>query len=412
MKNQELKKILNDELNRQQNYIELIASENYVSEEILEAAGSIFTNKYCEGYPGRRYYGGCEYADQIENLAIEKAKEIFKANFANVQPHSGTQANIAAYLSVLEPHDKILAMGLNEGGHLSHGSKVNISGKNYESYHYGVDPKTQKIDYDQILKQANEIKPKLIVCGASNYSREIDFKKFSEIAKSVGAYLLADIAHISGLVVTGYHMNPLPYADIVTTTTHKTLRGPRSGLILTNNEQLIKKINSAIFPGTQGGPLMHIIAAKYLCFNEASKPEFKEYIKNVIDNIAALTKTLKSHGYKIVADGSDNHLLSVDLFSSKKVTGDLVENWLEQSHIVVNKNLIPYDVNTAKSPSGIRIGSAAMTTRGFKTEEFIKIGNWIHEIISSNGDTNIINKVKLEVNDLLKKFPIYQNIKY
>lgn len=412
MKNTELKKILNDELNRQQNYIELIASENYVSEEILEAAGSVFTNKYCEGYPGKRYYGGCEYADQIENLAIEKAKEIFNAKFANVQPHSGTQANIAAYLSVLEPHDKILAMGLNEGGHLSHGAKVNISGKSYEAHHYGVDSVTQKIDYDQILKQAQEVKPKLIVCGASNYSREIDFKKFSEIAKSVGAYLLADIAHISGLVVAGYHMNPLPYADIVTTTTHKTLRGPRSGLILTNNEQLIKKINSAIFPGTQGGPLMHIIAAKYLCFNEASQPAFKQYIKNVIDNIAALSKTLKSHGYKIVADGSDNHLLSVDLFSSKKVTGDLVENWLEQAHIVVNKNLIPYDVNTAKSPSGIRIGSAAMTTRGFTTNEFVQIGKWIHEIISSNGDINTINKIKLEVQELLKKFPIYQNIKY
>ncbi|RXY96758.1 serine hydroxymethyltransferase [Malacoplasma penetrans] len=412
MKNLILKEILNNELKRQQGYIELIASENYVSEQILEATGSVFTNKYCEGYPNRRYYGGCEYADQIEQLAIDKAKEIFNAKFANVQPHSGTQANVAAYLSVLKPNDKILAMGLNEGGHLSHGSKVNISGKTYEADHYGVDKETQCLDYDAILKQAQEVKPKLIVCGASNYSRVVDFKKFGEIAKSVGAYLLADVAHISGLIVAGYHPNPLPYADIVTTTTHKTLRGPRSGLILTNNEELIKKINSAVFPGSQGGPLMHVIAAKYLCFDEASKPEFKTYIKNVIDNIAILSQTLKELGYKIIADGSDNHLLSVDLYSSKQITGDLVEQWLEQAKIVVNKNLIPYDINSAKSPSGIRIGSAAMTTRGFTTKEFKQIGLWIHEIIESKGNPNTINKIRNEVDLLVKKFPIYQDIKY
>lgn len=412
MKNEILKQILNKELNRQQQYIDLIASENYVSEDILEATGSILTNKYCEGYPSKRYYAGCENADEIENLAIEKAKKIFNCNFANVQPHSGTQANIAAYLALLSTNDKILAMGLNEGGHLSHGAKVSISGKNYEAHHYGVDPITQEINYDNIFEQAKRIKPKLIVCGASNYSRKIDFKKFKEIANSVNAYLLADVSHISGLIVAGYHMSPFPYADIVTTTTHKTLRGPRSGLILTNNEELSKKINSAVFPGTQGGPLMHVIAAKYICFLEADTLEFKNYINNVIENTKQLSTTLKNKGYKIVANGSDNHLLSIDLFSSKQITGDLVEKWLEQANIVVNKNLIPYDQNPAKTPSGIRIGSAAMTTRGFKTKEFKIIAEWIHEIIISYGDKKIIKKIKEEVNKLTKQFPIYKTLKY
>ncbi|MDE7099997.1 MAG: serine hydroxymethyltransferase, partial [Malacoplasma sp.] len=395
-----------------QQYIDLIASENYVSEDILEATGSIFTNKYCEGYPSKRYYAGCEWADEIEKLAIEKAKKIFNCNFANVQPHSGTQANIAAYLALLSTNDKILAMGLNEGGHLSHGSKVSISGKNYEAYHYGVNHLSHEIDYQAIYEQAKKVKPKLIVCGASNYSRKIDFKKFKEIANSVNAYLLADVAHISGLIVAGYHMNPFPYADVVTTTTHKTLRGPRSGLVLTNNEEISKKINSAVFPGTQGGPLMHVIAAKYICFEEADTITFRNYIKDVIENTNQLVNSLKERGYKIVTGGSDNHLLSIDLFSSKKITGDLVEKWLEQANIVVNKNLIPYDVNPAKSPSGIRIGSAAMTTRGLKTKEFEKIANWIHEIISSKGDEKIIENVKKEVNELTKKFPIYPNLKY
>ncbi len=412
MKNEILKQILNKELNRQQQYIDLIASENYVSEDILEATGSVLTNKYCEGYPSKRYYAGCENADEIENLAIEKAKKIFNCNFANVQPHSGTQANIAAYLALLSTNDKILAMGLNEGGHLSHGAKVSISGKNYEAYHYGVNPLTQEINYDSIFEQAKRIKPKLIVCGASNYSRKIDFKKFKEIANSVNAYLLADVAHISGLIVAGYHMSPFPYADIVTTTTHKTLRGPRSGLILTNNEELSKKINSAVFPGTQGGPLMHVIAAKYICFVEADTLEFKNYINNVIENTKQLSTTLKNKGYKIVANGSDNHLLSIDLFSSKQITGDLAEKWLEQANIVVNKNLIPYDQNPAKTPSGIRIGSAAMTTRGFKTKEFKIIAEWIHEIITSYGDKTIIEKIKEEVNKLTKQFPIYKTLKY
>ncbi|MBD5445936.1 MAG: serine hydroxymethyltransferase [Mycoplasma sp.] len=412
MKNKILKKILNDELKRQKNHIELIASENFVSEDILEAAGSIFTNKYCEGYPNRRYYGGCKEADIIEQLAIDKAKEIFNAKFANVQPHSGTQANIAAYLSVLKPNDKILAMGLNEGGHLSHGASVSATGKFYQTLHYGVNKETQQLDYDEILKIAKKFKPNLIVCGASNYSRKIDFKKFGEIAKEVNAYLLADVAHISGLIVTGYHMNPLPYADIVTTTTHKTLRGPRSGLILTNNEEIAKKINSAVFPGTQGGPLMHIIAAKYICFEEASKDSFKKYIKNVIANISEVVNTFKSLDYKIIADGSDNHLLSLDVFKSKNITGDLAEKWLEYAGIIVNKNLIPYDTNSPKSPSGIRIGSAAMTTRGFTKKEFKQISVWIHEILEHKGDLKIINKIKKEVTSLLQKFPIYSNIKY
>ncbi|MDE5545241.1 MAG: serine hydroxymethyltransferase [Malacoplasma sp.] len=412
MKNIILKQILTKELFRQQQYIDLIASENYVSEDILEATGSVFTNKYCEGYPSKRYYAGCEFADEIEKLAMDKAKKIFNCNFANVQPHSGTQANIAAYLALLSANDKILAMGLNEGGHLSHGSKVSISGKNYEAYHYGVNPITHEIDYQAIYEQAQKIKPKLIVCGASNYSKKIDFKKFKEIADSINAYLLADVAHISGLIVAGYHMNPFPYADVVTTTTHKTLRGPRSGLILTNNEEISKKINSAVFPGTQGGPLMHVIAAKYVCFEEADTLEFKNYIKDVIENTKQLVSSLKEKGYKIVADGSDNHLLSIDLFSSKQITGDLVEKWLEQSNIVVNKNLIPYDKNPAKTPSGIRIGSAAMTTRGLKTKEFQKIANWIHEIINSHGNIKTIQKVKLEVEEMTKKFPIYQKIMY
>ncbi|MCF0217801.1 MAG: serine hydroxymethyltransferase [Malacoplasma sp.] len=412
MKNQVLKKILNDELKREQEYINLIASENYVDTDILEATGSVFTNKYCEGYPNKRYYGGCKFADEIEQLAIDKAKQIFNAKYANVQPHSGTQANIAVFLALLNPYDKILAMGLNEGGHLSHGAKVSISGKNYTAHFYGVDPVTQSIDYDAVLEVAKQVQPKLIICGASNYSKKIDFKKFRDIADAVGAYLLADIAHISGLIVAGYHMNPLPYAHVVTTTTHKTLRGPRSGLILTNDEEMIKKINSAVFPGTQGGPLMHVIAAKYICFELASQPEFKQYIKDVINNTKILSQTLESFGYKIIADGTDNHLISVDLYASKGLTGDLAETWLEQSNIVINKNLIPYDKNPAKTPSGIRLGSAAMTTRGFKEKEFIQIANWIHKVLESKGDLNVIQQVKSEVKSLLDKFPLYQDIKY
>lgn len=326
MQNQNLKDLLNLELKRQQSHIELIASENYVHPDVLIAQGSILTNKYAEGYPNQRYYSGCEYIDQVEQLAIDKAKEIFKAKFANVQPHSGSQANAAAYLALLKPNDVILAMGLNEGGHLTHGASVNFSGLTYQCYHYGVDKQTQEIDYDKVYEIAKEVKPQLIVCGASNYSKKIDFKRFGEIAKSVGAYCMADIAHISGLVVTGYHQNPIDYVDVVTTTTHKTLRGARGGLILTNNEAIAKKINSAVFPGVQGGPLMHIIAGKYICFDLASKDEFKTYIKNVIDNSKVFCETMKSLGYKIIANGTDNHLFSIDVFSSKNVTGDVVEN--------------------------------------------------------------------------------------
>lgn len=412
MQNQNLKDLLNLELKRQQSHIELIASENYVHPDVLIAQGSILTNKYAEGYPNRRYYSGCEYIDQVEQLAIDKAKEIFKAKFANVQPHSGSQANAAAYLALLKPNDVILAMGLNEGGHLTHGASVNFSGLTYQCYHYGVDKQTQEIDYDKVYEIAKEVKPQLIVCGASNYSKKIDFKKFGEIAKSVGAYCMADIAHISGLVVTGYHQNPIDYVDVVTTTTHKTLRGARGGLILTNNEAIAKKINSAVFPGVQGGPLMHIIAGKYICFDLASKDEFKTYIKNVIDNSKVFCEAMKSLGYKIIANGTDNHLFSVDVFSSKNVTGDVVENWLNQCNIVVNKNLIPYDTNTPKAPSGIRVGTAAMTTRNFKANEFIQVAHWIDQVISSNGDINVINKVKQEVDELTNRFGIYRNLKY
>lgn len=412
MKNKTLKKLLNSELKRQQEHIELIASENYVDEDILVAQGSILTNKYAEGYPNRRYYGGCEIIDKIEFLAIEKAKEIFNAKYANVQPHSGSQANAAAYLALLKPGDVILAMGLNEGGHLTHGSSVNFSGKTYKCFSYGVDKKTNKLNYKEILELAISVKPKLIVCGASNYSREIDFKEFRKIANKVGAYLLADVAHISGLIVAKCHMNPIDYVDVVTTTTHKTLRGPRSGLILTNNEEIAKKIDSAVFPGTQGGPLEHVIAAKYICFDNASKPEFRKYIEQVIKNTKILSDSLKEYGYKIITNGTDNHLLTIDVFGSKKITGDIVENWLSQANIIVNKNLIPYDINKPKTPSGIRIGSPAMTSRKFKEKEFKLIAEWIHRIIQSNGSKKIINDVKFEVAKTLKKYPIYKNIRY
>lgn len=412
MKNKILQELLNSELKRQQEHIELIASENYVDEDILIAQGSVLTNKYAEGYPNKRYYGGCEFIDKIESLAIEKAKKIFNAKYANVQPHSGSQANAAAYLALLNPGDVILAMGLNEGGHLTHGSLVNFSGKIYKCFSYGVDKKTNKLNYKEILEIAKKVKPKLIVCGASNYSREIDFKEFRKIADKVGSYLLADVAHISGLIVAKCHMNPINYVDVVTTTTHKTLRGPRSGLILTNKEEIAKKIDSAVFPGTQGGPLEHVIAAKYICFENASKPEFKNYIKQVIKNIKTLSDSLKKYGYKIITDGTDNHLITVDVFHSKKITGDIVENWLSDANIIVNKNLIPYDSNKPKTPSGIRVGSPAMTTRNFKEKEFKKIAEWIHKIIESNGDKEIIHKIKLEVIETLKKFPIYTNIKY
>ncbi|QZX49380.1 serine hydroxymethyltransferase [Mycoplasma sp. E35C] len=404
--------LINHELQRQRDHIELIASENYVSMDVLKAAGSILTNKYAEGIPGKRYYGGCEFVDQIETIAIERLKQLFNAKHANVQAHSGSTANAAAYLAVLKPGDKVLAMGLNDGGHLTHGAKVNFSGKIYDFYHYNVDEKTQLLDYDAILKKAIEVKPKLIVCGASNYSRLIDFKKFREIADHVGALLMADVAHIAGLIVTGYHQNPVPYCDIVTSTTHKTLRGPRGGIILTDKEELIKKIDSAVFPGELGGPLEHIIAAKAIAFEEALQPEFKTYIKNVIDNNKAFCQAFLDKGYKVIANGTDNHLFTLDLYSKFKITGNLVENWLYDAGIVVNKNTIPYDVNTPTTPSGIRMGTAAMTTRKLNQDDFRLIADWIDQIIVSNGEISVINKVKSEVKNLLNKYPIYPDLKY
>lgn len=408
----EIFKLINQELQRQQDQIELIASENYVSEAVLRATGSVLTNKYAEGTPNKRYYGGCDYVDQIESIAIEKLKKLFGARHANVQPHSGSTANAAAYLALLQPHDKVLAMGLNDGGHLTHGSKVNFSGKIYDFYHYNVDPNTYLLDYDEILKKAIEVKPKLIVCGASNYSRAIDFAKFRQIADHVGAYLMADIAHIAGLIVAGYHQNPVEYCDIITSTTHKTLRGPRGGIILTNREDLIKKIDSAVFPGELGGPLMHAIAAKAIAFDEALQPEFKTYIKNVIDNNKAFCEAFINKGYQIIANGTDNHLFTINLFKKFNLTGDLVENWLYQANIVVNKNMIPYDSNKPMNPSGIRLGTAAMTSRGLVESDFVQIADWIDQIIKAKGDLNVINKVKSEVKKLLVKYPIYQDRDY
>lgn len=412
MKLKKISKLLNEELKRQQSHIELIASENFVSNDVLTAGGSILTNKYAEGFPGRRYYGGCEFVDSIEQNAINTLKKLFNAKYANVQPHSGSTANAIVYLALLKPGDKVLAMGLNEGGHLTHGSKVNFSGKTYNFYHYGVDQKNNKLDYEAILQQALEIKPKLIVCGASNYSRKIDFKKFQSIAKKVGCYLMADMAHIAGLVAAGVHENPAAYCDVVTSTTHKTLRGPRGGIILSNNENLFKLLDSATFPGEQGGPLEHIICAKWVSFEEALKPEFKKYIKQVVANCDIFSKTFIKHNFPVISGGTDNHLCCVNVFQNNMVTGDLVENWLYEAKIVINKNTIPYDKNPPKHPSGIRMGTAAMTTRGFKEKEFVKVAEWIIEIIKNKGNKKIIQKVNKEVSSLIKKFPIYQNLKY
>ncbi|MBQ7304017.1 MAG: serine hydroxymethyltransferase, partial [Alphaproteobacteria bacterium] len=372
----EIYNAIQGEANRQHNQIELIASENYVSKAVLEAQGSILTNKYAEGYPGKRYYHGCEFVDKVENLAIERAKELFNAKFVNVQPHSGSQANTAVYAALLNPTDTILGMSLDAGGHLTHGSKVSISGKWFNSVQYGVREETGLIDYDEVECLALDTKPKLIIAGGSAYPRQINFSRFREIADRVGAYLMVDMAHFAGLVAGKVHQNPLEFADVVTTTTHKTLRGPRGGMILTNNEDIAKKINSAIFPGTQGGPLMHIIAAKAVCFKEDLTPQFKDYAAQVIRNAKALGDTLKSRGLNLVSGGTDTHLLLVDL-RPKGLTGNVAAEVLEKAHITCNKNSIPYDPMPPKITSGIRLGTPAGTTRGFKEREFIYIGNTI-----------------------------------
>ena len=395
------------EANRQEDHIELIASENYASKRILEAQGSILTNKYAEGYPSKRYYGGCENVDIAENLAIERAKELFKADYANVQPHSGSSANAAAYLALLEPNETILGMSLDHGGHLTHGSKVNFSGRNYKSFQYGLHPETNDINYDEVRSLAKEHNPKLIIAGFSAYTGIIDWQEFRKIADEVGAYFLVDMAHVSGLVAANLYPSPIPYADVVTSTTHKTLRGPRSGIILAKtNEEIEKKLNSAVFPGSQGGPLMHVVAAKALCFKEALEPEFKIYIKQVMDNAKIMAKTIMSNGIDIVCDGTENHIVLVDL-RSKGITGKDLERVLGNVNITVNKNSVPNDPASPFVTSGIRIGTPAVTTRGFKEKEIIQISNWISDIINDFENIELQKGIKEEVHNLTSNFPVY-----
>lgn len=398
-----------DEKERQENSIELIASENFVSADVMAAQGSVLTNKYAEGYPGRRYYGGCEYVDIVENLAIERAKELFQAKFANVQPHSGSQANTAAYLALVEPGDTILGMDLTHGGHLTHGSPVNFSGKTYHFVSYGVDPVNEVVDYDALRILAQEHQPKLIVAGASAYSRELDFKKFREIADEVGAKLLVDMAHIAGLVAGGIHQNPVPYADIVTTTTHKTLRGPRGGLILTNDATLAKKVNSAIFPGIQGGPLEHVIAAKAVAFGEALQSEFKQYCQQIVANTTAMAEVFQqSDKLRVISGGSDNHLLLVEV-TDCQLTGKEAEELLDSVGITVNKNTIPFENLGPVQTSGIRIGTPAISTRGFLEDDSKEVAQLIVDILENHGDESVIERVKKSVKQLLNKYPLYQD---
>lgn len=394
------------ELSRQRDHIELIASENFVSPAVMEAMGSHLTNKYAEGYPGARYYGGCEYVDEVETIAIERAKKLFGADCANVQPHSGSQANTAVYLALLKPGDTILGMDLSHGGHLTHGSKASISGKYFNACFYGVDKETETIDYEAVLQRAEECKPKIIIAGASAYPRFIDFKKMREIADEVGAYLMVDMAHIAGLVAAGEHPSPVPYAHIVTTTTHKTLRGPRGALIL-STEELGKKINSAVFPGTQGGPLMHIIAAKAVCFKEAMSEDFKAYQHQVVLNAAALADSLTANGVRLVSGGTDNHLMLADVMSKGK-TGKEVQELLDSANITANKNTIPFDTQSVKLTSGMRFGSPAATTRGMKEAEFTQIGSMIARLIKEGEAA--VPAVKEQVIELTEKFPLYKNI--
>jgi glycine hydroxymethyltransferase len=396
------------EFDRQQNQIELIASENIVSKAVLEAQGSIFTNKYAEGYPAKRYYRGCEFVDVVENLAIERAKKLFDARFVNVQPHSGSQANTGVYVALLKPCDTIMGMSLDAGGHLTHGSKVSFSGKWLNSVQYGVCKDTGLIDYDEVERLALENKPKLIIAGGSAYPRQIDFKRFREIADKIGAYLMVDMAHFAGLVAGGVHPNPLEYADVVTTTTHKTLRGPRGGMILTNNGEIAKKINSAIFPGTQGGPLEHVIAAKAVCFAEDLTPQFKKYAAQVVSNARAMGERLKKRGLDLVSGGTDTHLLLVDL-RPKGLTGDVVSEAMELAHMTCNKNAIPFDPQPPKVTSGVRVGTPAGTTRGFKEAEFEQVADWMGDVIDALAKGNAaetINKVRKQVIELCRRFPI------
>ncbi len=407
MKDKLVENAIFSEQKRQNEHIELIASENFVSKDVLEAQGSIFTNKYAEGYPNKRYYGGCEYADIVEQLAIDRAKLLFNANYANVQPHSGSQANMAAIRSLIKHGDKILGMKLDSGGHLTHGYKLSFSGQDYVGVTYSVDPKTELINYDEVLEIARKEKPQLIIAGASAYSRSIDFKKFREIADEVGAYLMVDMAHIAGLIAAGQHQNPLPYAHVVTSTTHKTLRGPRGGLILCNDEEIAKAINKNVFPGTQGGPLMHIIAAKAVSFNEALDPSFKEYGKQVILNAQALSKRLTNLGYRIISGGTDNHIVLVDTYGPKGITGKEAETVLGSVNITINKNQIPFDTLKPMVTSGIRLGSAAMTTKGFKEAQMIEVANLINETLENKDNLDKLQQIKERVIQLVKNYQIY-----
>lgn len=396
------------EKKRQQGNIELIASENIVSEGVLAAQGSVLTNKYAEGYPGKRYYGGCEYIDVVEDLALDRAKELFGAKYANVQPHSGSQANAAAYRSLIAPGDTVLGMDLASGGHLTHGSPVNFSGQTYNFVSYGVDKKTERLDYDAILALAKEIKPKLIVAGASAYPREIDFERFGQIAKEVGAYLMVDMAHIAGLVAAGKHQNPVPYADIVTTTTHKTLRGPRGGLILTNDEQLAKKINSAVFPGLQGGPLEHVIAGKAVAFGEALRPEFNDYATQVIKNAQAMAEVFAQNDKaRLISGGTDNHLLLVDVLGFG-LNGKEAEQLLDSVSLTVNKNSIPFETLSPFKTSGVRLGTPAITSRGFDETDAKKVAELILAVLESKGEAKILADVKTKVAQLTAAHPIYE----
>ena len=398
---------MENERKRQQDNIELIASENFVSEAVMEAMGSVLTNKYAEGYPGKRYYGGCEFVDVVENLARDRVKELFGAEHANVQPHSGAQANMAVYSTILQPGDTVLGMNLSHGGHLTHGSPVNFSGKLYNFEEYGVDEETEQLDYDAILAKAKEVKPKLIVAGASAYSRTIDFAKFREIADEVDAYLMVDMAHIAGLVAAGLHPNPVPYADFVTTTTHKTLRGPRGGVILTRQE-FAKKVDSSVFPGMQGGPLMHVIAAKAVAFKEALSDDFKEYSKQVVKNAAVLAEELSNAGVRIVSGGTDNHLLLLDV-KTLGFTGKDAEKVLDDILITTNKNTIPFDTESPFVTSGVRIGTAAVTSRGFKEAEIKEVADIIATALKNHENQEVLDGLKARVLNLTERFPLYNN---
>jgi glycine hydroxymethyltransferase len=405
----ELQAALDGEKRRQEDHIELIASENYASPRVLEAQGTVLTNKYAEGYPGKRYYGGCEYVDIAEQLAIERAKQLFGAAYANVQPHSGSQANAAAYLALINPGDTILGMSLDHGGHLTHGAKVNFSGKLFKAVQYGLDPNTGEIDYVRVEQLAQEHRPRMIIAGFSAYSRVIDWERFRRIADAVGAYFVVDMAHVAGLVAAGIYPNPVSHADVVTTTTHKTLRGPRGGLILARpNDEIHKKLNSLVFPGTQGGPLMHVIAAKAVALLEALQPEFTAYQKQVLANARAMAGGLMKRGYNIVSGGTDNHLFLVDLID-KNITGKDADAALGRAHITVNKNAVPNDPRPPFVTSGLRIGTPAATTRGFKEAEVLELANWIADVLDENLSDAVVAKVRGKVTEICRRFPVYAN---